>query len=136
VKSEMIPKRERVLRWDGTDWVIAGLVSDNATIMKQGLQVCDFQLHPPCSPYCGPPTLAALAPASNYPPTEPMATSPACSKRSSGRMRSGCRPIPPVQPTGLMGPMCLLGPAGAFLPILAEQLKIETDCVRNINNLH
>jgi hypothetical protein len=32
-----------VLRWDGTDWVIAGLVSDNATIMKQGKWVCDFQ---------------------------------------------------------------------------------------------
>ena len=42
VKSETVPKRERVLRWDGADWVIAGLVIDNATIMKQGLQVCDF----------------------------------------------------------------------------------------------
>jgi hypothetical protein len=36
-------QRQRVLRWDGTDWVIAGLVSDNATIMKQGKRVCDFQ---------------------------------------------------------------------------------------------
>jgi hypothetical protein len=43
VKSETVPKSERILRWDGTDWVIAGLVSDSATIMKQGLQVCDFQ---------------------------------------------------------------------------------------------
>ena len=43
VKSETVPKLERVLRWDGTDWVIAGLVSDSATIMKQGLQVCDFK---------------------------------------------------------------------------------------------
>ena len=38
-----VPKREMVLRWDGTDWVIAGLVSDDATIMKQGKWVCDFQ---------------------------------------------------------------------------------------------
>ena len=43
VKSETVPKREMVLRWDGTDWVIAGLVSDYATIMKQGKWVCDFQ---------------------------------------------------------------------------------------------
>jgi hypothetical protein len=43
VKSEAVPKRERVLRWDGADWVIAGLVTDNATIMKQGKWVCDFQ---------------------------------------------------------------------------------------------
>jgi hypothetical protein len=43
VKSETVPKWERVLRWDGTDWVIAGLVSDNASIMKQGKRVCDFQ---------------------------------------------------------------------------------------------
>jgi len=43
VKSETVPKRERVLRWDGADWVIAGLVFDNATIMKQGEQACDFQ---------------------------------------------------------------------------------------------
>jgi hypothetical protein len=43
VKSETVPKLERVLRWDGTDWVIVGLVSDSATIMKQGKRVCDFQ---------------------------------------------------------------------------------------------
>ena len=43
VKSETVPKLERVLRWDGTDWVIAGLVSDNAAIMKQGKWVCYFQ---------------------------------------------------------------------------------------------
>jgi hypothetical protein len=42
VKSETVPKLERVLQWDGRDWVIAGLVSDGATIMKQGMQVCDF----------------------------------------------------------------------------------------------
>jgi hypothetical protein len=42
VKSETVPKLERVLRWDGAEWVIAGLVSDNATIMKQGKQPCDF----------------------------------------------------------------------------------------------
>jgi hypothetical protein len=40
VKSEAVPKREMVLGWDGTEWVIAGLVSDNATIMKQGKWVC------------------------------------------------------------------------------------------------
>jgi hypothetical protein len=43
VKSETVPKLERVLQWDGTDWVIAGLVTDSATVMKQGLQVCGFQ---------------------------------------------------------------------------------------------
>ena len=42
-KSEAVPKLERVLRWDGTDWVITGLVSDSATIIKQGKQRCDFQ---------------------------------------------------------------------------------------------
>jgi len=42
VKSETVPKRERVLRWDGADWVIAGLVFDEATIMKQGKHACDF----------------------------------------------------------------------------------------------
>ena len=42
VKSETIPKLERVLRWDGSDWVIAGLVGDSPTIMKQGMQACDF----------------------------------------------------------------------------------------------
>jgi hypothetical protein len=43
VKSETVPKLERVLRWDGTDWVIAGLVSEIGGVMKQGLQVCDFK---------------------------------------------------------------------------------------------
>jgi hypothetical protein len=43
VKSETVPKWERVLRWDGTDWVIAGLVVDDAGIMKEGKQACDFQ---------------------------------------------------------------------------------------------
>jgi hypothetical protein len=43
VRSETVPKLERVLRWDGEDWVVAGFVSDNATIMKQGFQVCDFK---------------------------------------------------------------------------------------------
>jgi hypothetical protein len=36
-------KMERVLRWDGADWVIAGHVSDRLDIMKQGKQRCDFQ---------------------------------------------------------------------------------------------
>jgi hypothetical protein len=40
VKSE---KLERVLRWDGTNWVVAGYVSDSPIIMKQGQQACDFQ---------------------------------------------------------------------------------------------
>jgi hypothetical protein len=43
VKSETVPKLERVLRWDGTDWVIAGLVSEGGGVVKQGMQVCDFQ---------------------------------------------------------------------------------------------
>lgn len=43
VKSERVPKLERVLRWDGEDWVIAGYVADRPTIMKQGKQTCDFQ---------------------------------------------------------------------------------------------
>jgi hypothetical protein len=34
---------ERVLRWDGADWVIAGYVSDRLDIGKQGKQRCDFQ---------------------------------------------------------------------------------------------
>jgi hypothetical protein len=42
VKSETVPKLERVLRWDGAEWVIAGLVVDDANIMKQGKQACDF----------------------------------------------------------------------------------------------
>jgi hypothetical protein len=42
VKSETVPRLERVLRWDGTDWAVAGLVYDNANISMQGMQVCDF----------------------------------------------------------------------------------------------
>jgi len=41
--SECPWKLERVLQWDGKDWVIAGFVRDSPTIMKQGKQVCDFQ---------------------------------------------------------------------------------------------
>jgi hypothetical protein len=37
VKSETAPKLERVLRWDGAEWAIAGLVVDEANIVKQGL---------------------------------------------------------------------------------------------------
>jgi len=43
VKSETFPKLERVVRWDGADWVIAGHVVDSLTIMKQGMQACDFK---------------------------------------------------------------------------------------------
>jgi hypothetical protein len=43
VKSERVPKLERVLRWDGADWEIAGYVSDSPYIGKQGMQACDFQ---------------------------------------------------------------------------------------------
>jgi hypothetical protein len=43
VKSERVPKLERVLRWDGADWVIAGYVYDSPLISKQGKQACDFQ---------------------------------------------------------------------------------------------
>jgi hypothetical protein len=43
LKSEKFPKLERVLRWDGEDWLIAGHVTEGATIMKQGKQACDFQ---------------------------------------------------------------------------------------------
>jgi hypothetical protein len=43
VKSERVPKLERVLRWDGADWVIAGYVFDSPIIGKQGKQACDFQ---------------------------------------------------------------------------------------------
>jgi hypothetical protein len=43
VKSKTVPKLERVLRWDGADWMIAGLVAESPAIMKQGLQVCDFK---------------------------------------------------------------------------------------------
>ena len=43
VKSEGPRKLERVLQWDGEDWVIAGYVYDSLSIMRQGMQVCDFQ---------------------------------------------------------------------------------------------
>jgi hypothetical protein len=43
VKSETAPKLDRVLRWDGADWVIAGLVTEIGGVAKQGMQVCDFQ---------------------------------------------------------------------------------------------
>jgi hypothetical protein len=42
VESETVPKPERVPRWDGAEWVIAGFVVDDANIMKQGKQACDF----------------------------------------------------------------------------------------------
>jgi hypothetical protein len=42
VKSETVPKLERILRWDRAERVIAGLVSDHPEIGKQGKQVCDF----------------------------------------------------------------------------------------------
>jgi hypothetical protein len=42
VKSKTVPKLERVLRWNGSEWVIAGLVADDAEIAKQGKQACDF----------------------------------------------------------------------------------------------
>jgi hypothetical protein len=37
-----VPKLERVLRWDGAEWVVAGLVVDDPEIGKHGKQVCDF----------------------------------------------------------------------------------------------
>jgi hypothetical protein len=43
VKSVRVPKLERVLRWDGADWAVAGYVFDSPSIMKQGEQACDFQ---------------------------------------------------------------------------------------------
>jgi len=43
VRSETVPKLERVLRWDGAEWVIAGLVSEGFGTIKQGMQVCGFQ---------------------------------------------------------------------------------------------
>jgi hypothetical protein len=43
VKSATVPKLDRVLRWDGAHWVIAGLVTEIGGVMKQGLQVCDFK---------------------------------------------------------------------------------------------
>jgi hypothetical protein len=41
--SGSLSELERVLQWDGKDWVIAGYVLDTPTIMKQGIQACDFQ---------------------------------------------------------------------------------------------
>jgi hypothetical protein len=35
-------KFERVLQWDGADWVIVGHVIDSPSILKQGKRVCDF----------------------------------------------------------------------------------------------
>jgi hypothetical protein len=35
-------KLEKVLRWDGGDWVIAGHVIDSPSIAKQGRQACGF----------------------------------------------------------------------------------------------
>jgi hypothetical protein len=43
VKSETAPKLERLLRWDGADWVIAGYVHDDPMIGMQGKQACDFR---------------------------------------------------------------------------------------------
>jgi hypothetical protein len=43
VKSKRVPKLERVLRWDGAEWVIAGYVFDSPIIMKHGKQECDLQ---------------------------------------------------------------------------------------------
>jgi hypothetical protein len=43
VRSETVPELERVLRWDGAEWVVFGLVADDGSPTKQGLQVCDFQ---------------------------------------------------------------------------------------------
>jgi hypothetical protein len=42
VKSATVPKLERVLQWDGAEWVIAGLVVDDPHIGKQGKQACGF----------------------------------------------------------------------------------------------
>ena len=42
VKSETVPKLERILRWDGDDWAVFRLVYDRYAIAKQGKQVCDF----------------------------------------------------------------------------------------------
>jgi hypothetical protein len=41
--SGSLSELERVLQWDGKDWVIAGYVLDTPTIMKQGIQACYFQ---------------------------------------------------------------------------------------------
>jgi hypothetical protein len=42
VRSETVPKLERVLRWDGTDWIVAGLAYDSVQIEMRGMQVCGF----------------------------------------------------------------------------------------------
>ena len=36
-------KLQRVLQWDGADWMIAGYVFDSPSITRQGQQVCGFQ---------------------------------------------------------------------------------------------
>jgi hypothetical protein len=36
-------KLEKVLQWDGANWVIAGYVFDNPTITRQGKRACGFQ---------------------------------------------------------------------------------------------
>jgi hypothetical protein len=46
VKSETVPKLERVLRWDGADRVVAGYVLDDPSINEAGQRVCDFQEAP------------------------------------------------------------------------------------------
>jgi hypothetical protein len=43
MKSARIPKLERVLRWDGEDWLVVGHVMDSPTILKQGRQTCGFK---------------------------------------------------------------------------------------------
>jgi hypothetical protein len=42
VKSETVPRLERVQRWGGAVWVVAGYMFDDPR-MKPGKQVCDFQ---------------------------------------------------------------------------------------------
>ena len=47
MKSESFPKLERVLRWEGAEWVIAGYVSDSPSIMKQGKArwgACEYEV--------------------------------------------------------------------------------------------
>jgi hypothetical protein len=43
VRSQKVPKLESVLRWDGAEWVIAGVVTEDGGATKQGMQVCGFQ---------------------------------------------------------------------------------------------
>jgi hypothetical protein len=43
VKSETVPKLERVLRWDGADWATFGYMFDCPIITMQGKQACHFQ---------------------------------------------------------------------------------------------